>query len=159
MAKGVKESKSLAVAAPLVIGLGDPGMTPLLRAGLGGLAASLRATALDQAPKAQWPSPVLLGPGVATVEPERVTLTWGKGSREEVLEALFAASFRISKPYGLIDLPGAYDPQRPPAPALGVAMQTALKKTFLQHGKTTTKAGTLKPINLSIDDQILKAVG
>jgi CRISPR-associated protein Cas8a1/Csx13 len=155
MAKGVKVSKSVAVAAPLVIGLGDPGMTPLLRAGLGGLAASLRAIALDQTPKARWPSPVLLGPGVASVEPERVTLTWGTGTREEVLEALFAASFRISKPYGLIDLPGAYDPQRPPAPALGVAMQTALKKTFLQHGKTTTKAGTLKPISLSIDDKTL----
>jgi len=41
MAKTVKGSKD--AAPPLVIGLGDPGMTPLLRAGLGGLAASLRA--------------------------------------------------------------------------------------------------------------------
>ncbi len=155
MAKALKNAKNTAAAPPLVIGLGDPGMTPLLRAGLGGLAASLRAIALQHDPKARWPVPVPLGSGLATVEPERVTITWGEANPKDALQALFAESFRIRAPYGLIDLPGAYDSQTSPPPALGVALQTALKKTFLQHGKTTTKTGALKPISFSIDDQSL----
>jgi CRISPR-associated protein Cas8a1/Csx13 len=155
MAKAVKKTKSVVAAPPLVIGLGDPGMTPLLRAGLGGLAASLRAISLERDPKVSWPAPVALGSGLVTVEPQRVTITWGEAGPKEVLEALFAKSFQIRAPYGLIDLPGARDPQAPPPPALGVALQSALKKTFLQHGKTTTKAGLQKPISLSIDDQVL----
>ncbi len=58
----------------LVIGLSDPGMTPLLRAGLGGLAASLRAILLEEEPRTRWPSPVSLAKATATVEPQRIRI-------------------------------------------------------------------------------------
>lgn len=138
--------------APLCLGLADPGMTPLLRAGLGGLAASLRASLLESNPRAAWPATVSLGGGTFTVEPRRVVVDWGAAKPEVVLKALFSHAFRLRKPYGLIDLPGTYDPLAPPAPELLAALQAALKRTFLQHGKTTTKAGALKTVTFTTDD-------
>lgn len=135
----------------LVIGLNDPGMTPLLRAGLGGLAASLRAILAKAEPRARWPSPVALGKGVAIVEPTRVRIEWRDGKEEDVLRKLFETSFLIDKTYGLIELPGAYDPRRPPPIEVKAALQNGLKRTFLQHGKTTKKAGKTRPISFEID--------
>jgi CRISPR-associated protein Cas8a1/Csx13 len=137
------------VADTLSVGLHDPGLTPMLRAGLGGLAASIRAIAIAADPRFQWPGPVAIGPGQAVVEPARVVLRWG-GDPEATLRALFEGSFRIRE--GLVDLPGTYRPERWSL-ALAAALQTAYKRTFLQHGKTTTKDGQPRPGHVEIDDR------
>jgi CRISPR-associated protein Cas8a1/Csx13 len=140
------------VIAPteVVIGLGDPGMTPFLRAGLGGLAASLRAILRRASPKTAWPSPVPLGPGSATVEPRRVTIRWPEDKASKVLEVLFDASFRLAD--GIIDLPGTYEPNEARPLEVRAAVQRAHKQTILQHGKYTTKAGAATTVTLRIDD-------
>lgn len=151
MATKLKPTKAVPPSV-LSLGLGDPGMTPLLRAGLGGLAASLRAILLASEPGARWPSPVPLAGGRAVVEPTRITLEWGDSSHKEVLKALFAGSFRIHPP-GVIELPGASDPNKAFDLALATALQTGLKKTFLQHPKSTTKAGAALATSVEIDGQ------
>jgi len=139
---------------PLVIRLADPGMTPLLRCGLGGLAASLRAILLRGDPKAGWPAPVAIGCGEARVEPADITIDWKDANPEEVARSLFDESFRI-RPPGIIDLPGSADLARPFDVALACALQAGLKKTFLQHGKMTTKAGPPTAIESEIDGRQL----
>lgn len=145
---GVSKKKNSEPASPLVIGLADPGLTPMLRAGLGGLAASVRAHALET--KQAWPGPVRVGPGVVFVEPRTVRIEWGEAAPIETLRALFEASFRVS-PAGIIDLPGTYDPSSPPSIELAAVLQDGLKRTFLQHGKTTKKRGPLMTATLEVD--------
>jgi CRISPR-associated protein Cas8a1/Csx13 len=136
----------------LVIDLFAPGMTPLLRAGLGGLASALRFLLLEQEPAAPWPSPVPLGSGHAIVERRRVTIDWNGGAPEDALRVLFDGAFRIG-PSGIIALAGTFEPTSPPARALAIALQEGLKKTFLQHGKTTQKAGARKTAIEEVDDK------
>lgn len=136
---------------PLEIGLNDPGMTPMMRAGLGGLAASLREMARhDKA--SQWPKLVRVGPGTASVAQDRISIQWGDGSREEVLRALFEGSFQIRK--GLIFLPGMFGQGRIWNEAIGVGIQNALKQTFLQHGKSTEKAEGERVVTLELDTNL-----
>jgi CRISPR-associated protein Cas8a1/Csx13 len=138
---------------PLVIGLTDPAMTPLLRCGLGGLAASLRAALVEQSPrKAKWPNVVTIGGADYTVGPRTITVDWKGVAPEKALEKLFEHAFRLTK-QGIIDLPGTYQVATPPTPELRAALQRALKKTFLQHGKTTTKNGAAKSISFVLDDK------
>lgn len=136
---------------PLVISLATPGMTPMLRAGVGGLAASLRAIARDEG--IRWPSKgscrVPLGPGAAVIDEIQVTLEWGS-SVEKTLEALVDQSFRITKS-GLIDLPGTRATEH--SLPLQVALQDALKRTFLQHGKSTSKKGSTRTASIEIDEK------
>lgn len=134
---------------PLVIALHDPGMTPMLRAGLGGLAASLYAIHQRQQ-GGRWPAPVSLGPGRATVDARTLTLEWGDAAPEETLEALFKASFQIRD--GLIYLPGAYH-GLPLGDDTLCALQSALRRTFLQHGKSAKKDGAPDVVSILIDEQ------
>ncbi|MFP2912090.1 type I-MYXAN CRISPR-associated Cas8a1/Cmx1, partial [Pyxidicoccus sp. 3LFB2] len=68
---------------------------------------------------------------------------------------LFQASFRLSRPQGVIDLPGTRRPGQPaPRPELAAAHQDALKQTFLQHGQTT-RGGTPRTLTFTVDDQEL----
>lgn len=136
---------------PLVIDLNGPGMTAMLRAGLGGLAAALYAIALERSPRATWPTPVRLGPGTATVEPRRVVLDWGGEMPSATLQELFEKSFRIHKPEGVIDLWGTRASGRAFDIAIANAVQSALKKTFLQHGSATDKAGDRRAVAAEID--------
>jgi len=152
---GARGASGRAGLEPLVIRLGGPGMTPLLRAGLGGLAASLRATLLRRNPASQWPEAVELCGGEARVEATRVTIDWKDAAPEDVLRELFDESFRVKTPPGIIDLPGTSDLGRPFDIALGSVLQTGLRKTFLQHGKTTTKSGPSVALNVEIDDKQL----
>jgi CRISPR-associated protein Cas8a1/Csx13 len=129
--------KSVKTAGRLEIALATPGLTPMLRAGVGGLAASLRTIRREQAPRASWPSRVELKGGGAVVEPYRVVLEWGAAGPESVLDDLLTKSFRIQKP-GLVYVAAMFD-QAPHPVTLAVA-QHALKRTFLQHNKHTTAA-------------------
>jgi CRISPR-associated protein Cas8a1/Csx13 len=150
--KKPKASDAKAAPAELVLGLQDPGLTTMLRAGLGGLAASLRAIGRVNNPDHPWPAPVPLGPGDAVVEPSRITLRWGQDP-EATLRALFEGAFEIRK--GLIHLPGAWDPARAWTIQLGAALQNGLKRTFLQHGQTTKKEGAPRPHSFEIDDRTI----
>jgi CRISPR-associated protein Cas8a1/Csx13 len=138
--------------APLVIALNAPGMTPLLRAGVGGLAASLKAILINADRTAKWPSPIPLGKGRAVVERTRVTIEWGGDEPENVLRLLFAGSFQLHAP-GVIELPGAWETAtRPFDLAIATALQTGLKRTFLQHGSTTKKKGAATTHTLERED-------
>src|SRR5574340_1106917 len=131
-------------------------MTPLLRAGLGGLAAALRVIHLQERPHAGWPPPeIAAGSGAAIVEKDHVGLRWPKGGVDKVLEALFVETFRLAKfqRISLMDLVGTYEMGRPPAPAVAVALQSALKRTFLQNGKSTPKDGKPQTITIELDDR------
>jgi CRISPR-associated protein Cas8a1/Csx13 len=130
-------------------------MTPLLRAGLGGLAASLRAVALRRDAHASWPIPVEVGGGEVCVEPSRIVIDWKDAAPDSVLRALFDESFRIRQPPGLIDLPGIWEPARPFDTALASALQVGLKRTFLQHGKTTEKAGAQAVVSVEVDGTMM----
>lgn len=150
MAAAVKKRAPVAEPAELVVSLHAPGMTALLRAGAGGLAASLLALLKEKDRKAPWPSPVPLGPGSAHVEPTRITFSWGGQPPEQTLEALFQSAFRLNSKQ-LIELAGAH--AHPPGTELAAALQEALKFTFLQHGSTTTKAGAARVETVAIDDK------
>lgn len=155
MSKPKSAGKETGAPDELVIGLSDPGLTPMLRAGLGGLAASLRAIGREKIKDHMWPAPVPLGPGQAIVEPHRITLRWG-GDPEATLRGLFEGSFRLRS--GLIDLPGTWDPSRAWTVQLGAALQGALKRTFLQHGKTTQKDGALRPHAFELDERAITVI-
>jgi CRISPR-associated protein Cas8a1/Csx13 len=152
MAKAVKKTDARAEA--LRVSLGDPGMTPMLQAGLGGLAAALRAIARRRDPNAAWPAPVALGAGWATVQPDHVEIEWGDGSPEETLKVLFAEAFKIQPKLGYIELAGTFDPLREVRAELANAWQSALKVTFLQHGKTTQKKGPPRPWTFTVDSDL-----
>jgi CRISPR-associated protein Cas8a1/Csx13 len=136
----------------LVIELDAPGMTPLLRAGLGGLAAALRFLLLENDERADWPAPIDIAGARATVEPRRVTLEWNGAKPDVVLRKLFEKSFRLSKA-GVITLAGTFEPSAPPSRPLAILLQEGLKRTFLQHGKTTTKSGAIRTATEEVDDQ------
>ncbi|MBA3699426.1 MAG: type I-MYXAN CRISPR-associated Cas8a1/Cmx1 [Planctomycetes bacterium] len=123
----------------LVIGLHDPGMTPLLRAGLGGLAAAVQAI-----PDGTLPT------GAIAIEPDRVVLDWTTVKKPEaLLRPLFTAAFRIDR-NGLIDLPGSYRaPQQDTA--VRAALTDALRRTFLQHGKHADREGKTSALTIEID--------
>lgn len=150
MAKRVKK----VLPEGLTLRLDDPGMTPMLRAGLGGLAASLRAIAVarDPAARGAWPVRVGLGPGHADVRPTEVLVHWGAAGPEPVLRALFEESFRLDSTLGLITLPGALGDLTPP-PQVANAQQLALKATFLQHGLTTKRRATQTPFTFRVDER------
>lgn len=139
--KPAKAGKVKAVCpTTLRIGLFDPGMTAILRAGLGGLAAAVTAIGTK----------ALGNAGTITVEPHAVVLDWSaSGKAGSLLERLFAACFRIRD--GLLDLPGSYRTE--PPLAVRVAMTDALRLTFLQHGSSAWKSGTAGPRTIEIDDQ------
>jgi CRISPR-associated protein Cas8a1/Csx13 len=134
----------------LAIRLADPGMTPFLKAGLGGLASSLRAILRRAHPKARWPSEVEFGPGKAMVESRRVVLSWPAGKADRALKALFEASFRLAD--GVIDLPGTYEPGEPRPLQVRAEIQRAYKATILQHGKFTKKRAAAT-VSVTIDER------
>jgi CRISPR-associated protein Cas8a1/Csx13 len=150
---GLKGRKSAASeSATLVIRLSDPGMSPMLRCGLGGLASSLRAILLAKSPSAQWPSSVEIAGAEFIVDSTAITVSWNGIAPAKALEKLFEQSFRLTQ-RGLINLPGTYDAETAPTPDLQAALQQALKKTFLQHGKSTTKGGGPMAISFEVDEQ------
>lgn len=108
----------------LTMRLFDPGMSPLHRAGLGGLACSLRAME-SEFPKGKCPW---------LVEPHAVTLHFGGPTKAgDYLKRLFGFAFVVGKDDGLIRLPGQYAVE--PSRAVLADLQAGLTLTFLQHGK------------------------
>jgi CRISPR-associated protein Cas8a1/Csx13 len=134
-----------------------PGMTVLHRAGLGGLAATLkyleRAAATEELteeefPGAPWP---LDGPPWEVGE-ESVTLRFGDAEDAAAVffDRLFRATFRIRD--GLVYLPGQYGGLPPPLP-VRAALQDGLLRTFYDHGPQSRGVGDRMSICFDVDDK------
>ncbi len=118
-----------------------PGMTPMHRAGLGGLACTLdwirSANGARQLSEKQLPG----GPWTGSsppwrIEADRVTLEFGQStSAAEYLRRLWKIAFALTEE-GLIWLPGQW--RKKPNSAILADLQQGLTLTFLQHGKTRT---------------------
>jgi CRISPR-associated protein Cas8a1/Csx13 len=114
-----------------------PGMSALHRAGLGGLACTLKAlereSAADRLGNDKLPGPVVGGAYPWEVTDDTVTLRFGKPELAgEYLQKLFAFAFQITDS-GLIYLPGQHDTK--PADAILADLQAGFTLTFLQHGR------------------------
>src|SRR5580704_415686 len=128
----------------LTMRLFAPGMTALHRAGLGGLACTLKyierayrkhALSDDDVPGGPWEE----GAAPWKIEADRVTLRFTKSdAASKFLQQLFAIGFRTED--GMIALPGQYDVDIQPNLAVRADLQLGLTLTFLQHGKTRTLA-------------------
>lgn len=122
-----------------------PGMTPLHRAGLGGLVSTLRwienkVPRADQ-PKAQW-----------TIDERSVTFVW-KNSKEmeSLVKQLFTIGFQIRDE--MIYLPGQYGEIAPPL-EVRAALQEGLLLSFYDHGvQSRGKTGNSKVGSYDVDDK------
>jgi CRISPR-associated protein Cas8a1/Csx13 len=136
MAKKVKPPSP----SELRMRLGAPGMTILHRAGLGGLACTLRYVQRAYECGVLWDDDVPGVPWAAFDKPpwelreDEIVLLFGQpeGARE-YLKRLFRIAFGLKD--GLICLPGQYG-DLPPSLAVRAEIQAGLTLTFLQHGKT-----------------------
>lgn len=123
----------------LTMRLFAPGMSLLHRAGLGGLACTLKAME-DQS---------RVEPLRSEITPDSITLLFGKPEHAgKYLEQLFSFAFDIRKD-GLIRLPGQYDSE--PAAAVLADIQAGLTLTFLQHGNVRKLAK--EPSTVSYDPE------
>lgn len=151
MAKAVKKKSD----EPLTVTLDlfAPGMTMLHRAGLGGLACSLRAMERDVDAKT-WKGELPGGgkswrktPPPWEIEETRIALKIGKPEdARDWLKALFEYSFQVRGE--LFFLPGQYS-TAPPSEPIRAYLQLAVTLTFLQHGLTRklAKKETTKTYN------------
>ncbi len=129
-----------AKGAPVVeIGLYDPGMTSILRAGLGGLAATLYA--LSGLRGQSWKGETEVEGAKFLVQDRSVRIEWGSKTPDVVLETLLRKSFCIDC-HGIMYCSGWFSGNLSEVDVLA-SLQDALKATFLQHGKST-KADALK---------------
>ncbi len=127
----------------LTMNLFAPGMSMLHRAGLGGLACSLRAIERDvqkknlpdsRRPGGKWPQ----GKTPWTVTERSITLDFGEAENAASwLKALFEYSFDLKE--DLFFLPGQYGSIMPSHPVRAY-LQQGITLTFLQHGLTRTLA-------------------
>lgn len=130
-----------------------PGMSLLHRAGLGGLACTLRVMEDlyrdGRLPKTKLSAPFVGDQPPWEIEPQSVTLRFGKPENAgEYLKKLFAFAFDI-RPDGLIRLPGQFGSE--PSAAILADMQAGLTLTFLQHGKVRQLAK--EPTAVSYDPE------
>src|SRR6266852_5308603 len=121
----------------LTMNLLGPGMSALHRAGLGGLACTLKAMERRFKDrllfKDKLPAPFDGGAPPWVIDEHSVTLNFGKPENaREYLKKLFAFAFGIRKD-GLISLPGQYDSE--PSAAVLADLQAGFTLTFLQHGR------------------------
>ena len=110
-----------------------PGMTPLHRAGLGGLVSTLRW--IDMVP----PGTERLT-GRWAIDERSVTLTWEEsGGAKPFFDRLFSLAFQIQE--GLIYLPGQYG-ELPPPLEVRAALHEGLLLSFYDHGPTSRGSET-----------------
>jgi len=121
----------------LTMNLFAPGMSALHRAGLGGLACTLKAMERQfkngLLSKSKLPAPLDGDAPPWVIDEHSVTLKFGKPENAgQYLKKLFAFAFGIRKD-GLISLPGQYDSE--PSAAVLADLQAGFTLTFLQHGR------------------------
>ena len=128
------------------------GMTALHRAGLGGLACTLRTmerqyeSGLLRANK--LPGKIRDGAYPWDITDDSVTLKFGKPEHAgDYLHKLFAFGFTITKS-GLIFLPGQHDTPR--SDAILADLQLGLTLTFLQHGRVRALANNTTTVGFDL---------
>ncbi len=138
----------------LTMSLFAPGMTPLHRAGLGGLACTLKAmerqheAGLLRADK--LPGAMTGNEYPWTVTDDEVTLKFDKPELAgEYLRKLFAFAFQIRD--GVIYLPGQYG-DVPPALAVRVALQDGVLLSLYDHGPQSRGVSQVTEESVEIDD-------
>ena len=137
----------------LAMRLFEPGMSPIHRAGLGGLACTLRhieekyRTGFltdEEIPGGPWEN----GVPPWEITPLEVTLFFGKPqSAGEFLRRLFAIAFSIKD--GLIYLPAQH--RNEPSPEVLVELQNGLTLTLLQHQKSRSLEGVKSTMSYEVD--------
>ena len=132
----------------LTMRLFAPGMSALHRAGLGGLACTLKAMERQYEngllAKSRLPAPFVDDVPPWEIAEQSVTLRFGKPeSAATYLQRLFQFAFAIRKD-GLILLPGQHNAE--PVTPLLADLQSGLTLTFLQHGKVRQMAKESKPV-------------
>lgn len=137
----------------LTMSLFAPGMSLLHRAGLGGLACTLKKIEQQytsgQLSDAKLPAPFIDGTPPWEIDEQTVTLKFGKAEKAGgYLKKLFAFAFGIRKD-GLIVLPGQYITEL--SAAVLADLQSGLTLTFLQHGKVRKLAK--EPTTASYDPE------
>ena len=123
-----------------------PGMTPLHRAGLGGLVSTLRW--IDRSlPDAERPH------GNWTVDERSVTLTWEKnGDAKPFFDQLFSLAFQLQE--DLIHLPGQYG-ELPPPLEVRAALHEGLLSSFYGHGKSRRREKKSEERTYEIDEYVI----
>ncbi|HEY2910952.1 MAG TPA: type I-MYXAN CRISPR-associated Cas8a1/Cmx1, partial [Gemmataceae bacterium] len=139
----------------LTMNLFAPGMSLLHRAGLGGLACTLKALERHYKngliAKAKLPAPFAGDMPPWEITPTSVTLRFGKPENAgKYLEKLFQFAFGIRKD-GLIALPGQYEVE--PSAAVLADLQSGLTLTFLQHGRVRALAKELTTATYDTDGE------
>jgi CRISPR-associated protein Cas8a1/Csx13 len=125
-----------------------PGMSALHRAGLGGLACTLKAMERQfknrLLAKAKLPAPFTGDTPPWEIDEQSITLKFGKPENAgEYLKKLFGFAFGIRND-GLISLPGQYDSE--PSAAVLADLQAGFALTFLQHGRVRALAKDLTTV-------------
>lgn len=140
----------------LTMQLFAPGMSLLHRAGLGGLACTLKAMEKTDSsgervvPDSKLPAPFDRDTPPWEITDDSVTLRFGKPEKaEKYLKTLFEFAFDIGKKDGLIRLPGQFNSD--PSAAVLADLQQGLTLTFLQHGKVRQLAK--EPTTVSYDPE------
>lgn len=143
-----KMTKQTANGGQLTIGLFDPGMTALHRAGLAGLWMTLKALEDENGGTAALPG------GSWARSPTSVTLRWD-GAPKPFFDALFKRSFKIDS-NGLIWFPAFGEPTSHPEHA--VVLQEAMLGSFLQHVRTRKADKAADPkgaLSVQIDNETI----
>lgn len=121
-----------------------PGMTPLHRAGLGGLASTLRwidkAAPPKRRPAGRW-----------SIDSRCVLIEWENRHADKFFGPLFDLAFQLEN--GVISLPGQYA-ELPPPPEVRAALHAGLIRSFYDHGPTSRRtAGSIRSATYEIDDR------
>lgn len=157
-----KPVKPAPPAAPdhLTLRLFAPGMSPLHRAGLGGLACTLAA--LEQMHRDgrlrddHRPAPFVDGRPPWDIAEQTVTLHFGEPEQAgPYLQRLFAFAFQLNA-HGLIYLPGQHDQE--PSAAVLADLQLGLVLTFLQHGRVRALAKEPTAVTYDVEGEGLPGV-
>lgn len=138
----------------LTMSLFAPGMSLLHRAGLGGLACTLKVMEdlhrNGRLPKAKMPAPFHDDQPPWRIEPQSITLLFGKPEKAgDYLMKLFTFAFQVQN--GLIYLPGQYG-EVPPSTVVLAAIQDGIQNTFLQHGPTCGSREGERTITFEVND-------
>ncbi len=122
-----------------------PGMTPLHRAGLGGLVSTLRWIE-KKVPEAERPR------GRWIIDERSVIFTWEKNEGKKLLfERLFALAYQLKD--DLIYLAGQYA-ELPPPLEVRAALQDGLLLSFYDHGvQSRGKKGDARVSTYEVDDK------
>jgi CRISPR-associated protein Cas8a1/Csx13 len=122
-----------------------PGMTPLHRAGLGGLVSTLRwiekKVPAAERPRGRW-----------TIDERSLKLTWEKNDGDKALfERLFTLAYQLKD--DLIYLGGQYGEVAPPL-EVRAALQEGLLLSFYDHGvQSRGKKGDARVSTYEVDDK------